>query len=201
MRPTTLIRFATAAAVVALAAVGVLAQTAQPAAPADKGAKYTAIAIDMDAPAGQVAQPIDINIERWSTDAEKDRVMDTLMESGQAKLLAVIQSLPRIGTIHAPGNVGWGLRYARHGLDQDGRDRVLIVADRPVSFAEAREQPRSIDYPFTIIEMRIGSNSRGEGRLLFGAKMGIDKQTKTLVLENFGIQPIALNDVRRQIPK
>jgi hypothetical protein len=164
-----------------------------------KGAKFRATAIDMDAPAGQVATPLDIIIERWSTDAEVERVMTTLLEGGgQDKLLAVIQALPRIGTIHTPGNVGWGLRYARHGEDAEGRDRILIVSDRPISFYEQREKPRSIQYPFSIVEMRIGSNSRGEGRLLFGAKMGIDKRTNTMVLENFGIQPIALNDVRRE---
>ncbi len=200
-----LARFAAVVAVIALGTGGLRtsAQSAKPApaAPtAERGAKYTALAIDMDAPTGQVATPVDIVIERWSTDAERDRVMNTLLEGGQDKLLAVIQNLPRIGTIHTPGNVGMALRYARHGADQEGRDRVLIVADRPVSFWEARERPRSMDYPFAIIEMRIGSNSRGEGRLLFGAKMGIDKQTNAIVLENFGIQPITLNDVRRQAP-
>jgi hypothetical protein len=166
---------------------------------ADTGAKYSATAIDMDAPAGQVAMPVDIVIERWSTDAERDRLMDTLMEgASQDKLLSVIQNLPRIGTIHTPGNVGWGLRYARHGPDAEGRDRILIVSDRPVSFAESRYGGRTLDYPLAIIEMRIGSNGRGDGKLLFGAKMGIDRVNRSLVLENFGIQPISLNDVRRR---
>jgi hypothetical protein len=200
MRPVTFTRRAGILATVAVVALSLAGGVFLSAQADDKGAKYRATAIDMDAPAGQVATPLDIIIERWSTDAEKDKVTATLLEASQEKLLAVIQALPRIGTIHVPGNVGWGLRYARHGVEADGRDRILIVSDRPISFYEAREKPRSIDYPFSIIEMRVGSNSRGEGKLLFSAKMGIDRRTNTLVLENYGIQPIALNDVRREKP-
>jgi hypothetical protein len=198
-------RFAAVAAVIVLGSGGLRtsaqAPKAAPAAAAQAGAKYTALAVNMDAPTGQVATPVDIVVERWSTDAERDRVMNALLEGGQDKLLAVVQSLPRIGSLYTAGSTGVALRYARHGVEQNGSDRVLIVTDRPISFGEARERPRTMDYPFAIVDMRISSNSRGEGRLLYGAKMGIDKQTNQIVLENFGAQPIALNDVRRQAPK
>jgi hypothetical protein len=137
--------------VTALAVIGLRAD-----AQTDAGAHYSATAINMDAPAGAVAMPVDIVIERWSTDQERDIVMNTLLEGSPKQLLSAVQKLPRIGSIHTPGNIGWDLRYARHGAGTDGRDRVTILTDRPISFGEVREAPRTIDYPFRVIELRIG---------------------------------------------
>jgi hypothetical protein len=179
--------------VVALACIGLRADSQTN----DAAARYTATAINMEAPAGAVATPIEIYIERWSTDQERDQVMNTLLEGTPAKLLDVVRHLPRIGTIHTPGNIGWDLRYARHSGGSDGRDRVTILTDRPIGFWEAREQPRSIDYPFTVIELRVGSNGRGEGTVTVGTKVTMDKATGTLILENYNIQPITLGNVRK----
>ena len=162
------------------------------------GARFTATAVNLDAPAGAATMPVDILVERWSTDAERDRVMNTLLETGQNKLLSVLQQLPRIGAIRTPGSVGWTLRYARHAPSSDGRDQITILTDRPISFYEASNRTRSSDYPFTIIEMHIGSNGRGEGKLTVGAKIVADNEARSLVIENFSIQPVMLNDVRRE---
>jgi hypothetical protein len=184
----------------AVAAAAWLAPSAPPllAQANDAGAHYTMTLIDMDAPTGQVATPVDITINRWSSDAERDQVVNAIVEAGQPKLLSVLQNLPPIGSIHLPGTVGWNLRYARHGGEQDGRDRIFILADRPVSFGELRDRPRSMDYPFAVIDLRIGSNDRGEGHLYFGAKVSVAPKTGALTIETYGIQPIMLNGVKRE---
>jgi hypothetical protein len=159
---------------------------------------FTATAVNMEAPTGMVAMPLDIVLERWSNDQERDQVMNAMLEGAPGKLLDVIRHLPRIGGLHSPGTVGWDLRYARHAVGTDGRDRITILTDRPISFGEMRDQPRTIDYPFTVIELRIGSNGKGEGQLTIGTKITMDKATGTLVLENYNIQQVALNNVQRE---
>ena len=183
----------------ALVVIGLRAdsQTPPKQAPAGSGARFSALAINMEAPPGAVAMPVDIVLERWSTDQERDQVMNTLLEAGPDKLLEVMRRLPRLGSIHVPGNLGWDLRYARHGEQEDGGERITILTDRPITFWEMRDRPRSVDYPFTVIELRIGSDGKGEGRMTLGTKIMMDKATGTLILENYNIQQVMLNNVRR----
>ncbi len=182
-----------AAALVALAVIGLRADAQS----GDAAVRLSATAVDLNAPAGAATMPVEILIQRWSTDAERDRVMNAILESGQAQLRNVLQKLPRIGALRTPGSVGWDLRYAGHSPGTDGRDHITILTDRPVAFWELRAGTRTVDYPFTLIDLTIGSNNRGEGKLYVGAKITPDKEDRTIVVENYDIQPVMLNNVRR----
>lgn len=52
----------------------------------------------------------------------------------------------------------------------DGGERVVLVTDRRIGFWEAANQPRSIDYPFTVIELRLQADGEGEGKILVGPR-------------------------------
>jgi hypothetical protein len=80
---------------------------------------------------------------------------------------------------------------------EDGSRQIVVGTDRPVGFAEARNQPRSMDYPFTVIEMRLNKEDKGEGKMLAGTQLYIDPKTKNLVLENYGQQPVRLNEIHK----
>ena len=54
-----------------------------------------------------------------------------------------------------------------------------------------------MDYPFTVIEMRLNKEDKGEGKLLAGTKIYIDPKTKNLVLENYAQQPVRLNEIHK----
>jgi hypothetical protein len=53
-----------------------------------------------------------------------------------------------------------------------------------------------MDYPFTIVEMRLNKENKGEGKLLAGTQIYIDQKTRNLVLENYAQQPVRLNEIR-----
>jgi hypothetical protein len=163
-----------------------------------KAERFSATAVNMQAPRGEVATPVDILVNRWSTDAERDQLLNTVMESGPERLLDVLQKMPRVGSIRTPDSIGYDLRFARHTPGPDGGERIVIVTDRPIGFWEASNQPRTIDYPFTVIELRIGSTGKGEGKMSIGAKITADKEDRTIVIENWAVQPVMLNDVRRE---
>jgi hypothetical protein len=178
---------------------GLVVVGVRPAAQTDgKGERFSATAVNIEAPRGAVATPVDILISRWSSDAERDRLLNTMMESDPNQLLEVLQKMPRVGSIRTPDSIGYDLHFARHTPGADGAERVVIMTDRPIGFWEARNQPRKIDYPFTVIELRIGSNGRGEGKMSVGTKITADQQDRTIVLENWAAQPVMLNDVRRE---
>jgi hypothetical protein len=74
----------------------------------------------------------------------------------------------------------------------------VLATDRYISFWEATNRPRTVDYPFTVIDLRIGPNGEGEGKMSLFAKVIPDKESNTIVLENYGTQPVLLKNVRKE---
>jgi len=161
--------------------------------------KFTAFAVNLDgtaiAPTG--AGVVEILVERYSTDAERNRLLEALMEKGPEKLLDTLQSLPRVGYIRTPNSIGYDLHYARKAPLPEGGERVTLATDRYIGFWEAANRPRTIDYPFTVIELRLNSDGVGEGKMSIATKITMDKDKKQIELENYGTQPVLLNNVRR----
>ena len=137
-------------------------------------------------------------VNRWSTDAERDRLMTALMEKGPEKLLDTLQDMPRVGYIRTPNSVGYDLHYARRAPGEDGGERITMATDRHIGFWEASAQPRSIEYPFTVIEIHMNKNGEGEGKLSLATKITADSDHKTIILEDYGIQPVLLQHVREE---
>lgn len=162
--------------------------------------RFTAFAVNMDESA--VARPgagtVEIVVERWSTDAQRDRLLAALVEKGPEKLLDTLQSLPRAGYIRTPNSIGYDLHYARKEPLEEGGERIVIATDRYISFWEARNRPRTIDYPFTVIEMRINRDGVGEGKMSLATKVTLNKDKKTIELENYGTQPVLLQNIKRE---
>ena len=75
---------------------------------------------------------------------------------------------------------------------------MILATDRPLSFWEESRQSRTIDYPFTIIELRIAPNGEGEGKLSLATKIIADKQSGTIVLEDYATQPVLLMAVKKE---
>jgi hypothetical protein len=115
---------------------------------------------------------------------------------GPEKLLDALQDMPRVGYIRTPDSIGYDLHFARKYPGEDGGERVIRATDRYIPFWEAVNRPRTIDYPFTVIELRIGPNGEGEGKMSLFTRVIPVKQTNTIVLEDYGTQPVLLLNVR-----
>lgn len=160
-------------------------------------ARFTATAINMGSPWRTGAAVVDIDIERWSTDGERDKLMNALRERGPEKLLDELQDMPRVGYIRTPNSLGYDLHFAQRMRDGDGGERVVIATDRYISFWEAANRPRTIDYPFTVIDMRLGRNGEGQGKMSIATRITFDKAHNTIELEDFATQPVRLTSIRR----
>ena len=196
-----------AGAAAALSAGLLVVASAQEQAPQREA--FTAFAINTNtrATGAGAARPttaqLTIRIERWSTDAERDQLMEIVKKGGNTdamnqELLRAMQRLPRVGFIRGTQTLAWDLRFARQApLDEGGR-RIVIGTDRRMPFWEVQNRPRSFDYPFTIIQMQLDKNNQGEGKLLADTRIFIDPRSNDLVLEHFDIQPVRLNQIRRR---
>jgi hypothetical protein len=148
---------------------------------------------------------VQIVIERWSTAVEREQLVALASQStdkshGQDKLLKALEKVtPRVGFIRTPNSPGWDLRYAYDFPQTDGSRRIVIATDKPVSFGAAVAGAESLDYPFTLIEMRMGANDKGEGRML--ARSAISTKDGKLQLENYGNEPIKLSQITEEQKK
>ncbi|HVQ28377.1 MAG TPA: hypothetical protein VMV21_02285 [Vicinamibacteria bacterium] len=158
--------------------------------------RLTAFAVNMTGVGRGGAGTLQIVIERWSTEAERTALINTLVESGSDKLLDAVQKIkPRAGFIRTNTSLGWDIQYARMTEIEGGSKRIVFATDRPMSFYEARNDTRSSDYEFMLCEMRIGAEGKGEGKLAVSAKISYDKDKKSVEIENYGQEPVRLTQV------
>jgi hypothetical protein len=160
--------------------------------------RFTAVAINMGTPGRAGANRVDIVVEKWSPTAERDRLLNVLFEKGPEKLLDTLQDLPRVGYFRTPNSIGYDIHFSQRTALPDHAERIVLVTDRYINFWEARNRPRTVDYPFTVIELRIDGDGKGEGKMSIATKITGNKDTNTIVLENYATQPVMLNDVRRE---
>jgi len=146
-----------------------------------------------------------IEIERWTTDAERKSLLSLVSETGnkdgQKKLMRALQDVkPRTGYLRLPNSPGWDMRYAYKAVQPDGTIQIVLGTDRPISTAAYLNSAQSLDYPYTIIEMRMQPDgAKGEGRML--AQAGITSKNGRMELENYGNELIALSDITTQEKK
>jgi len=158
--------------------------------------EFTAVATNISNVGRTGATQVDIVIERFSTDAESDRLLAILKEKGPDELLDALRDRPRVGYIRTPDSLAYNLHYARQVPLEEGGRRIVLLTDRPIGFWEATRRPRTIDYPFTLIEMRLDGDGGGEGKLSIATKITLDGSVMTL--ENYANQPVMLTNIRKR---
>lgn len=77
-----------------------------------------------------VIGPVDIIIDRYSSEQERNRFLAVLSERGPDALLKVFQDAPSIGRLAAPGRIGYDIRYAVE-LPAEGGRPAHRGGDRP----------------------------------------------------------------------
>jgi hypothetical protein len=147
---------------------------------------------------------IEMKIDRWSTAEERKKVITTMVEQGQDKLLSLLQDLPPKGRFRFPNymgpdpnnlRLGWDIRYTWTTPLPEGGHRVVIGIDRYMSFREVANQPRTVDYPFTLIEIHLDKDGKGQGKMAYATKITFDKKKNNVELENYSSEPVRLNEV------
>ena len=157
--------------------------------------EFTAGAIDMNH--GRTGQ-IQITVDRWSMPSERAKLITALLGKGPEELLKVLQDTRPVGRIRTPDSIGYDLHYAAERPGPDGGRDVVLTTDRPIGFWEATNRPRSIDYPFTIVQLHMKPDGTGEGKLAVAAKVTGDEDTRMIEIENYDMQPVNLVDVRSE---
>jgi hypothetical protein len=167
--------------------------------------EISAFAVNMSNIATGSNAQVQITINSWSTAEERERLITTVLEKGSDALLRELQKAPvkgrfRIPTARQPDPhhlaLGLDLHYAMQTPLEDGGRRIVIATDRYIGFQEARSQPRSIDYPITLMEIRVDKEGNGMGKMAVATKISFDKKKNQIELENYASEPVRLQNVK-----
>jgi hypothetical protein len=170
--------------------------------------RMTAWAVNFSNTATGANGIVEIRVTQWSTPDERKNLIGVFFEKKQDGLLRVFEKTDAHGRIRLPGAMGPGrasaqgqlgndLKYAWHTKTEKGDDRIVIGTDRYISFQEQVNQPRTIDYPFTFIQIQLPKGGgEGEGKLAYATALHFDKEKNVVEMENYGTEPVRLNQVK-----
>jgi hypothetical protein len=170
--------------------------------------QFVARAVSVSGPAD--AGPIEIYIERWSTDDEVDTLRGALVQGNAGKLLPVLQQQKRrAGVVLMPGVQAHGARtrtrtprnllFAREVVTPTGR-RVIAASDEHLGLGELGLDARRSISEFNLIDIRFGENGTGVGKVAAAADVAFSPATKMFEVKNYANQPVRLMDVRSEKP-
>src|SRR5262245_33497380 len=157
--------------------------------------RFTANSISTSPQYGTGQRIVEITVNRWSPNAERQRLVAALQTKGPDELLKQLQKNRPVGRIRTPDSLGYDLRYAYQMASEDGGRTIVIGTDRPIGFWEATRRPRSIDYPFTVIQMKLDKDGTGSGTMSYATRI-IARGNNVIELEDFATQPIMLNNIK-----
>lgn len=170
-------------------------EQAKPQKPKKLGEIYTMTAFPQGSAIGTTVL-LTVIVDAYSTDAEVLDLVATLKaKGGTDKVLNKLHKMNK-GRVSPVSRLGTSLAVVRAHPSETGRV-IRMVTDRPISFFEALNSTRSRDYPFSIIELRLDKDGKGEGTLLVATKIKFNKENM-LEIENYGRDPVRLVNVRRE---
>jgi hypothetical protein len=181
--------------VLMVAALMLLFVVSRPAAQGS-GGKFSGYAINMNG--GAQTAVVDFVIDRWSTAAERKRLLDIVHNAPNSTdaLLGALKAMPVVGYIKGGNTLRWDLRYAWQNPLEDGGRQIVLATDRPITFREQANKPQSVNYPFTILEMRLNRDDKGQGKIHAGARLFVD-DNGNIAVENYAREPLRFNEIKK----
>jgi hypothetical protein len=158
--------------------------------------RYAATTANVAAP----GEPITIELTKWSTDADRDRLASVLAWYGEKE---VAGSMPTVGYLWTSASAGYSIRYAYRIPGADGGQRIILLTDRKLgAWSPDAWKPVAAGTPdpssFSVIELRVNRAGQGEGKTSLTTKVTFEAATKSIALENYAAQPVILKGVAKK---
>ncbi|MEW6128040.1 MAG: hypothetical protein AB1757_13450 [Acidobacteriota bacterium] len=155
---------------------------------------YTGNLIYFGGTRGTTTAIFTLTVDSYTPDSEVVGITGALKDGGQDALLKALRKQKR-GTLQINSGIGLDINAIWMTTDAEGERQITALAERWIGVFEARRGSRSLDYPFTYIELFIDTKGKGDGGLIPAAKVRYLGE-KTIEVENFGIYPARLTNVK-----
>lgn len=167
---------------------------------------YEAFAVNMGGALQGQSTTLQIHINRWSNEEDRQLLLNTLKEKGHEEFIKTLRKQKEVGFVRGHGRAAAANPFPStrvHGAwqtEKDGKREIVLVTDRPIGMAEAANSSRSMDYDTTVLMMDFPSaakDAEGEGTLYMALKIRYDNDEKKLKVEELGQQPTRLTKIKR----
>ncbi len=148
-----------------------------------KAEQYSAVWAVVGGGAGGSSVSIDIHINKYNTDEDIKNFAAILAESGPDRLLSALEK-EDVGQLSPTGHVGTPIAIARK-FQKGDKTIVRVVTARRLSFLELRNSGRSVDYPYTILQLVLDQSGKGTGTAIGAARLRFDKKKNVYEIESF----------------
>ena len=169
--------------------------------------RYYARAVNMGSIGAGLATTMQIQIDRWTTDAERIALLGVVTQHanekrGQEELVKALQAQKDAGNVQIHGAAAQStgfpsvrLRYARAFPKEDGKVLVLVT-DRPIGLGEAMGAGGSwTNYPISVIILDLDEEGKGSGTMNIGVQVLMDEETGGIKLGRYTSEPVRLTKV------
>lgn len=124
----------------------------------------------------------------------------------EADLESALQELQTVGFIWTGGSLGYALKYAQRSEEPGGGERIVLVTGRPLGRWDGDGPWRGSDGSdpaselFTVVELRLGADGKGEGKLSVSGPIEVDPPNGSVALADYAAAAVHLRDVYREPP-
>jgi hypothetical protein len=158
---------------------------------------FTANLHTTGASGGAAAATIQIDIQRYTPDAERTAVENALKTGGYPGFLTALRKAPEVGNVSF-GEKKWAIRWAREQPNATGRT-ITLVTDQPIFFVgggAVDAKPRA-GYEVGLIQLNVEDVGLGKGMMAAAAKVkpGGDGGVQ---VDDYADKPINLTTVVRK---
>ena len=156
--------------------------------------RYSGVAMGTGGAAGGKTLHFDFRITRYASDQEVEELAALLKAKGQDALRSALEKLEsgRINPVMTTGNEIAIARKRKVGPDTF----ITVVTARTMPFIELYRSPRTRDYPFGVLQVKLNEKGEGNGQIMAAAKIRFDKKKGQYEIESYGNQYIKAVNIR-----
>jgi hypothetical protein len=155
---------------------------------------YTGVAMGTGGSVGGRSLSFDFRVTSYTTDQELESFAQLLKEKGADALERTLEKENK-GRVNPVGTTGNPIVIARK-RQQGDKTIINLLSTRWITFREAYNNGRSMDYPYTFIQVTLDAQGKGTGKIMGGAKVRFNKKSGKYELESFGGNYIKAMNVR-----
>lgn len=113
-------------------------------------------------------------------------------------VVAALEEAATVGYVWTEEVSGYAIRYAAREPWSDGGERIVLATQRRLGAYTTDWDPVDTDLGYTLIEIRLGANGRGEGKTSLTTDVVVDSATGSPALADYDGTRTVLQDVVRR---
>ena len=143
---------------------------------------------------GSGIESITLTVNRYTPESDVAAMLGALRQDGQDGLMKAL-SKEKSGTLQIGTRLARDVQAVWITQTDEGR-KICALSERWLGFGELRRGARSVDYPLTYLEIFIEEDGgKSEGSLIPAARVR-SKGGNNIEIENFGIYPARLTNIK-----